>query len=97
MYLSDIIRPVLCSYLTERFAGKTIIIRKDDLAYIRSSSGKEEEQSLESYKITCKSVRFSDDDGDCWVEFIDDQDRTFAVFGQGLDVWFEVEEEEEKE
>lgn len=94
MYLSDIIRPVLSQYLTERFTGKTIILKKEYINYIRSSSGKEERPYFETYNIICKSIRFADDDGDCWVDFIDDQDRTFNVFGQGIDIWFEVEGEE---
>ena len=93
MYLSDIIRPVLSQYLTEKFAGKTIILKKDNIAYIRSSSGKEEQPYFETYNIICKSVRFADDDGDCWLDFIDDQDITFSVSGQGIDIWFEVEGE----
>lgn len=82
MYLSDLIRETVNQKLQETCIGKKI-----------SFYPNEDYDNLTT--IICKSVKFSDDDGDCWIEFIDNDDNKYIVFGQGLDVWFEIEGENE--
>ena len=50
------------------------------------------ENNEKEITINCKSVKFGDDDGDCWIEFIDDQNNEYNIFGQGIDIYFEVVE-----
>ena len=82
MYLSDLIRETVNQKLQETCIGKKI-------------SFYTEENYNNLTTIICKSVEFSDDDGDGWIEFTDNDDNKYNVFGQGLDVWFEIEEENE--
>lgn len=82
MYLSDLIRETVNQKLQETCIGKKI-----------SFYPIEDYDNLTT--IICKSVEFSDDDGDCWIEFTDNDNKKYNVFGQGLDVWFEIEGENE--
>lgn len=79
MYLSDVIRPLINQKLQEMCVGKKV------------SFFPEEDYENET-TITCKSVEFGDDDGDCWLEFIDENDKKYIIFGQGLDIYFEIVE-----
>jgi len=49
-----------------------------------------QENNRDETIITCKSVKFGDDDGDCWLEFIDSGDKKYTVVGQGIDIYFEI-------
>jgi len=77
MYISDIIEPLLNEEL-KKYSGKQIEFRDED--------------SGEYITRTVKSITFHTDDGDCWLEIISDKDETFTVFGQGIDIYFEVKE-----
>lgn len=79
MYLSDIIKPLIDQKLKEMCVGKKVLIHP-------------EEEDEKEITINCKSVEFGDDDGDCWLEFIDDQGKEYNVFGQGIDVYFKIVE-----
>jgi hypothetical protein len=82
MYLSDLIRETVNQKLQETCIGKKISFHPEG-NYNNLTT------------IICKSVEFNDDDGDCWIEFIDNDDNKYNVFGQGLDMWFEIEWENE--
>lgn len=77
MYLSDLIKPLITEELQKKCVGKKV-----------SFYPEEDYKNLTT--ITCKSVEFSDDDGDCWLEFTDDNDKVYNVFGQGIDVYFDI-------
>lgn len=77
MYISDIIEPLLNEEL-KKYSGKQIEFRDED--------------SGEYITRTVKSITFHTDDGDCWLKIISDKDEIFTVFGQGIDIYFEVKE-----
>lgn len=77
MYLSDLIRPEINKILQEKCVGKKVLFYT--------------EGEIET-TITCKSVEFQDDDGYCWLRFTDLYDRKYIVYGQGIDIYFEIEE-----
>lgn len=78
MYLSDILGPLVDQKLQEMCVGKKV-------------SFYPEENNRNETTITCKSVEFGDDDGDCWLEFTDTEDKKYIVFGQGIDIYFKIE------
>jgi len=78
MYISDIIKPLLNEEL-KKYSGKQIEFY-------------DEENSGEYITRTVKSITFHTDDGDCWLEIISDKDEVFTVFGQGVDIYFEVKD-----
>ena len=77
MYLSDIIREKINPELEKLCVNKTITFHDFE----------EKEQT-----IKCKSVKFCDDDGDCWIKFTDENNKTYMTSGQGIDIWFEISE-----
>lgn len=77
MYISDIIEPLLNEEL-KKYSGKQIEFSDED--------------SGEYITRTVKSITFHTDDGDCWLKIISDKDEIFTVFGQGIDIYFEVKE-----
>ena len=77
MYISDIIEPLLNEEL-KKYSGKQIEFRDED--------------SGEYITRTVKSITFHTDDGDCWLKIVSDKDEIFTVFGQGIDIYFEVKE-----
>ena len=79
MYLSDILESLVDQKLQEMCVGKKV-------------SFYPEENNGDEIIITCKSVKFEDDDGDCWLEFIDSGDKKYTVVGQGIDIYFEIVE-----
>ena len=79
MYLSDVIEPIITQRLKEMCVDKKVLIYPI-------------ENNEEEITINCKSVKFGDDDGDCWLEFIDNQNNEYNVFGQGIDIYFEIVE-----
>lgn len=78
MYLSDLIRNVVTEELRKTCVGK----------YVRGTD-------IEGYDFTikCKDAEFVDDDGNCWVKFTSEYDQEFYVDGQGIDIYFEIEQE----
>jgi len=79
MYLSDVIEPLITQRLKEMCVDKKVLIHPI-------------ESNEKEITINCKSVKFGNDDGDCWLEFIDDQDNKYNVVGQGIDIYFEIVE-----
>lgn len=77
MYLSEVIKPLIDKKLQE------ICINKKVSFY-------PEEDYNNLITITCKSVKFEEDDGDCWIKFTDENNNKYIVFGQGIDIYFEV-------
>lgn len=76
MYVSDIIRPIVDQKLQELCLGKRV-------SFYTEGDNK--------ITITCKLVEFQDDDGNCWLRFTDTEDKRYIVFGQGIDIYFEIE------
>ena len=79
MYLSDILESLVDQKLQEMCVGKKVLFYP-------------EENNGDETIITCKSVKFGDDDGDCWLEFTDMEDKKYIVFGQGIDIYFDIVE-----
>lgn len=77
MCLSDILRSLVDQKLQEMCVGKKVLFYP-------------EENNGDETIIICKSVKFGEDDGDCWLEFIDSGDKKYTVVGQGIDIYFEV-------
>lgn len=77
MYLSDVIEPLLNQKLKEMCVGKKVLIHPL-------------ENNNKETTINCKSVEFGDDDGDCWLEFTDENNNKYNVDGQGIDIYFEI-------
>lgn len=77
MYLSDILESLVDKKLQEMCVGKKVLFYP-------------EENNGDKTIITCKSVEFGDDDGDCWLEFTDSEDKKYIVVGQGIDIYFEI-------
>lgn len=77
MYLSDILKSLVDQKLQEICVGKKVLFYP-------------EENNENETIITCKSVEFGDDDGDCWLEFTDSEDKKYTVIGQGIDIYFEI-------
>ena len=77
MTLSDLIRTLVDQKLQEMCVGKKVLFYP-------------EENNGDETIITCKSVKFGDDDGDCWLEFIDSGDKKYTIVGQGIDIYFEI-------
>lgn len=75
MYLSNLIRDVVTQKLRETCVGKRVYFSGDECG----------EQT-----ILCKDVEFVEDDGNCWIKFIDDNDQEYYADGQGIDIYFEV-------
>jgi hypothetical protein len=77
MYLSDILKSLVDQKLQEICVGKRVLFYP-------------EENNGNKTIITCKSVEFGDDDGDCWLEFTDSEDKKYTVIGQGIDIYFKI-------
>ena len=75
MYLSDLIREIVTQKLRETCIGKTV-----------SFSGEECGDQV----ILCKDVYFTDDDGNCWIVFIDQEGNEYYADGRGIDIYFEI-------
>ena len=78
MYLSEIIEPLITEKLREMCVGKQIHFHDDYLNEIL---------------IKCKDVYFEYDEGDCWIIFIDEDNKEHMSFGQGIDIYFEIKDE----
>ena len=76
MYLSTLITPVVNDILRQ-YIGK--------LVSFTDIEG-------HSFILICKNFTFQTDDGDCWLEFEDNSGNIFQIEGQGLDIFFEVQE-----
>lgn len=50
------------------------------------------DENGEEQTIFCKDAQFEDDDGNCWIKFIDSNDQEYYVDGQGIDIYFEIVE-----
>jgi hypothetical protein len=79
MYLDEIIEPLITEKLKEMCVGKQVMFYDGD-------TGKEK-------IIKCKDVYFASDDGDCWIVFIDENDKEHLDFDQGIDIYFEIKDE----
>ncbi len=77
MYLSDLIESLVTNTLKEKCIGKRVTFKQM--------------YSFESTTILCKDVKFCSDDGDCWIEYIDQDDNKYLSSGQGIDIWLEIE------
>lgn len=75
MYLSDLIRDGINAKLKKTFTYKEVTINDVERGTVT---------------FQCKEVRLVDDDGDCWLEFIDTNNNTYTAEGQGIDIWFDV-------
>lgn len=80
MYLTDLIENSVTNILKEKCIGKRVTFKKIDQIY-----------SFEPTTILCKDVKFCSDDGDCWIEYIDQDDNKYLSTGQGIDIWLEIE------
>lgn len=76
MYLNDIIEPLITEKLKEMCVGKQILFHDNYLN--------------DEILVKCKDVYFESDDGDCWVIFIDEDNKEHMSFGQGIDIYFEI-------
>ena len=77
MYLSNIIEPLVTKALKEQCIGKKVTFRPT--------------YTEQTITILCKDVQFCSDDGDCWIKYIDQFDNEYLSDGQGIDIWFEIE------
>lgn len=77
MYLPEIIKPLIDIRLQEICKNKKIAICPLE----------EDEKEI---TIICESVKFKDDDGNCWLEFTDINNKKYTVIGQGIDIYFEI-------
>lgn len=77
MYLSDLIREIVNDKVRETFIGKKV-------RFVDLDKGK--------VSITCKDASFLDDDGNCLVRLIDTENNEYFAVGQGIDIWYKIEE-----
>lgn len=82
MYLSTLVKPIINKELKEKCIGKKISFDVCDETYI-----------VDEMTIKCKDVEFCDDDGNCCIIFTDDNDQKYTIEGQGLDIWFDIEDD----
>ena len=80
MYLTDLIKTLITNTLKEKCIGKRVTFKQIDQMY-----------SPKSTTILCKDVKFCSDDGDCWIEYIDQDGNKYLSEGQGIDIWLEIE------
>jgi len=75
MYLSDLIRPLVNKELKSKCIGRNVTFA----------------HAGNKITIVCKDVNFCDDDGDCWIEFTDENGEKYFTDGQGIDIWFDID------
>ena len=78
MYLNDIIEPLITEKLREICVGKQVFFY---------------DENANETLIECKDVYFESDDGNCWVYFIDKNGKEYISDGQGIDIYFEIKDE----
>ena len=82
MYLSDLIREPINELLEKTFVGKSVTFSDENYSEVT---------------IICAKCELGDDDGNVWLKFTDTEGNTYYTEGQGIDIWFEIKENEKRE